>query len=691
MKTITPISIQRIIVILCLFTLGSTYGQVKNPSNKMLFGKPVQTENVNPKTGDIRCATTEYEQFLQEKNPKRLTDDQFETWITPLVRKQKEMRIASKTAATIIVIPVVVHVIHNGQAVGTAPNISDAQVESQITVLNEDFRRMLGSNGYNSSNVGADIEIEFKLALQDPNGNPTNGIDRVNFGQPTWSLDDIEATVKPATSWNPSQYLNMWTVTFSNSYDLGYAQFPDASGLDGLDFNGGNANTDGVVSGYSVFGSKNHPDGSTFTLDGTYNLGRTMTHEVGHWVGLRHIWGDDPCADDFCGDTPVHHKANYGCPQTILDCNSVGFEMVQNYMDYTDDSCMNIFTVNQKDRIDVIMNNAARRSSFKTSTKANAITLFANDAEVKIEAANYKVTTQNATCTTPVAFDKSVALYNRGTSTLTSVSLNYNMNGGTNQTYIWNGSLDPNKSVLVTLPNTVAYGTLNVNFTTTNLGTDQRTDNNAASATFTSPAIPTNYYASTYTFTLQQDFYGKETKWSLKNSAGISLYSGGPYTNNATLPGLITESWTLDSNQCYTFTIDDTAGDGICCGTDNGDGYYNIKSIDGSITLQSGSNFGYVDSKSFTTNTLITNEFETSNDIFLYPNPTKGTLNISVPSNFGLPNSYTISNVLGQKISQKEVSKEADLTVNTAALSNGIYFITIVKQDQKRTLRFIKE
>jgi len=483
----------------------------------------------------------------------------------------------------------------------------------------------------------------------------------------------------------------MWTVAFSNSNDLGYAQFPDASGLPGLDFNGGNANTDGVVSGYSVFGSKNHPDGSTFTLDGTYNLGRTMTHEVGHWVGLRHIWGDTTCGDDFCGDTPVHHKANYGCPQTILDCNSVGFEMVQNYMDYTDDSCMNIFTQNQKDRIRVIMDNAARRSSLKTSTKANAITLFANDAEVKIEAANYKVDTQNATCVTPPASNKRVALYNRGTSTLTSVSLNYNINSGTNQTYVWTGSLAPNKSVIATLPNTLAYGTLNVNFVTTNIGTDQRTSNNAASATFTSPALPTNYTVSTYTFTLQQDFFGSETTWSLKNSAGIPLYSGGPYTDEDTLPAIITENWTLASNQCYTFTIDDSVGDGICCGTDNGDGYYNIKSTDGSITIQSGSNFGYVDTKSFTNNTLTTNEFETSNDIYLYPNPTKGTLNISVPSNFGLPNSYAISNVLGQKISQKEVSKEADLTVNTAALSNGIYFITIVKQDQKRTLRFIKE
>lgn len=694
MKTTTLLSIQRTLVILCLFALGNTYGQVKNQSNKMLFGKPVKAENINPKTGGIRCATTEYEQFLQEKNPKRMTDAQFEAWITPLVKKHKAMRTASKMAATIITIPVVVHVIHNGQAIGTSQNISDAQVQSQITVLNEDFRKMLGTNGYNTSLVGADVEIEFKLALQDPNGNPTNGIDRVNFGQSSWSIDDIETTVKPATYWNPSDYLNMWTVAFSNSNDLGYAQFPDASGgLPGLSAYGGAANTDGVVSGYSVFGSRDHPDGSTFTLDATYNLGRTMTHEVGHWLGLRHIWGDTNCGDDFCADTPVHHKENYGCPQTIpLSCDPIPVpEMIQNYMDYTDDSCMNIFTVNQKDRIAVIMANAARRSSLKTSTKATAPTLYANDAEIKIEAANYKIDTQNATCTTPPASNKQVGIYNRGTSTLTSVTLNYNIAGGANQVYNWTGSLAPNKSVIVSLPNTAAYGTLNVSVATTNGGTDQRVGNNTATATFVSPALPTNYTVKTFTFTLQQDFYGSETTWSLQNGGGTTLYSGGPYTNKDPLPATITENWTLASNQCYTFTINDSRGDGICCGTDNGDGYYNIKSTDGSITVISGSDFGYTDTKSFTTNTLGTNEFETSNDIFLYPNPTKGTLNINIPSYFGLPNSYVISGILGQKISQKEVSKETDLTINTSALSNGIYFITVVKEDQKKTLRFIKE
>ena len=157
---------------------------------------------------------------------------------------------------------------------------------------------------------------------------------------------------------------------------------------------------------------------------------------------------------------------------------------------------------------------------------------------------------------------------------------------------------------------------------------------------------------------------------------------------------MITQDWTLPSNQCYTFTINDGAGDGICCGTalgDSGTGFYDLKSSDGLTVIASGASFTTSESKSFTTNSLGNKEFETSNDIYLYPNPTKGILSISIPSNFGLPNSYTIANTLGQIILQKEVSAASDLTINTSTLSNGIYFITVTKENEKKTMQFIKE
>lgn len=682
----------------CLFLLGNTYGQDQNQTKKLLFGKPIKAGIKNPNNGLIRCATTEYEEFLQEKNPNRMSNAQFEEWLAPLVSKYKVAKANSKTAA-VITIPVVVHVVHSGQPIGTAPNTTDAQIQSQITVLNQDFRRMLGTPGYNTNPVGADVEIEFVLAKQDPNGNPTNGIDRVNFTQPSWSEYEIETILKPNTIWDPASYLNMWSLKFTDNTLLGYAQFPDGSSLGGLSASGGPANTDGVVSSYDVFGSSDF--GGSFLLAPPYNKGRTMTHEVGHWLGLLHIWGDggsrdsntkDCNASDFCDDTPISGWENYDCLTTYDSCpTDPGSDMTENYMDYTNDECMNIFTQNQKDRITVIMNNAARRSSLKTSTKATAIPLVANDAEVKIVTFNSN-TDYGCNATPPPPTNKVVSIYNRGTSTLTSVTLNYNINGGANQTHTWTGSLTQNQSVDVTLLNTNFNGTLNVSIATANGGTDQRVSNNSASRNYFDVAT-VNYNFTNFVFTLQQDFWGSEITWEIKDASGVVKYSGGPYTDipesSLVLPELITQNWILDSNQCYTFTINDSAEDGICCS--GGDGYYNIKSTDGSTTIASGASYGIIENKYFSTNALGTTTFEALNDIYLYPNPTKETLNIHVSNTLGLPNRFTISNSLGQIISRKAVSKQADLTVNTSSLSNGVYFITVTKEDQSKTLQFIKE
>ncbi|MBF2707115.1 T9SS type A sorting domain-containing protein [Flavobacterium soyangense] len=687
MKTTIPISIKIVLTVFCLFILGNTYSQDQKQTNKTLFGKPLKAGTINPNNGHIRCASTEYEQYLQGKDPKRMTSAQFEARLAPLIDKYKAMKTTSQSGG-IITIPVVIHVIYDGEAIGVAPNITDAQVQSQITVLNQDYRKIAGTPGDNSNPVGADTQIQFELAKQDPNGNPTNGIDRVSLNQTSWSDIDIEATLKPATIWDPSSYMNMWSVKFTDNTLLGYAQFPDGSGLGGLNASGGASNTDGVVSNYDVFGSNDYNDGS-FLLDATYNKGRTMSHEVGHWLGLIHIWGDSPCGDDYCADTPVHHDANYGCP-TVVNCDANGNEMVENYMDYTDDACMNIFTKKQKIRITTIINNAARRSSLKTSTKNATIPLFANDAEVKLEA--YFPT---GICGA-VAYQtiQNVTIYNRGTSNLTSATIDYNINGGSNIVYNWSGDLATNKSATFPITiNSASNGTINItSISSANGGTDQRLTNNTASGTFIIPIPPSNYAYTSYDFRLQQDKYGSETTWSLKNGSGATLYSGGPYADKPALPlpELITETWILANNQCYTFTINDSVGDGICCGT-SGDGYYDIKTNSGAIIVTSGSSYTSSASKTFTTNTLGTNKFETSNDIYLYPNPTKGTLNVRVPSDFGLPNSLTISNSLGQIVSRKEVSKENDLTINTSTLSNGVYFITVLKENQKKTLQFIKE
>ncbi|RZM19655.1 MAG: zinc metalloprotease, partial [Pedobacter sp.] len=457
------------------------YGQ-RIGDSKLVLGKTYTVNELKAVNGFIRCVSTENERKLQAKYPERMTDAEFEAWLAPLVEKSRESKSQN---GGIITIPVVVHVIHAGQAYGTAPNITDTQVQSQITVMNNDYRKLAGTSGFNSNPVGADVMIQFALAKVDPNGNPTNGIDRVNLCKAFWTTDEVDATVKPQTIWDPTQYMNMWSVQLggASANILGYAQFPSNPGIVGVPA-GGAANTDGVVANYATFGSSDYDDGS-FSLDAPYDKGRTMTHEVGHFLGLRHIWGDDDntdpsglsCATDFCNDTPPAHKANGGCTVPIASCTAGLFEMVENYMDYTNDTCMNIFTLDQKARMTAIMNNSPRRLELKTSTKDISIPLFANDGELKAEKNCNVATVCGGTTTIPFPF----SLYNRGTAQLTSAVITYTINGGATQTYNWTGNLGQNRYAVIsfTAPES---STISAQITSVNGTSDARASNNTAIA-----------------------------------------------------------------------------------------------------------------------------------------------------------------------------------------------------------------
>lgn len=244
----------------------------------------------------------------------------------------------------IITIPVVVHVVYRN----STQNISNAQIQSQITVLNDDFRRTNGDANTNWSQA-ADSEIEFCLASVDPNGNPTNGITRTSTTVNGFGTNDAVKSTNSGgkNPWPTADYLNIWVCNIGGGI-LGYAQFP-----------GGNPATDGVVNDYRYFGT-------TGTATAPFDLGRTMTHEVGHYLNLRHIWGDGNCnADDFVPDTPRSDAPNYGCASTHVSCSSL--DMVQNYMDYSDDGCMNLFTSGQKSRMRAIFDTGGARASLLNS------------------------------------------------------------------------------------------------------------------------------------------------------------------------------------------------------------------------------------------------------------------------------------------------------------------------------------
>lgn len=265
---------------------------------------------------------------------------------------------ASRSVTGTITIPVVVHVVYNN----ATENISAAQVQSQIDILNEDFRR-LNADAVNTPSVfqgvAADVEIEFCLATVDPQGNPTDGITRTPTSVTAFGTND---EVKFNSSggkdaWPASDYMNFWVCDISGGI-LGYAQFP-----------GGPASTDGVVVDYQYFGDIG-------TATAPFDKGRTGTHEVGHYLNLRHIWGDGNCnADDFVSDTPRAGGPNYtGSPCNFPGSNSCNEgtgdlpDMFQNYMDYSDDGCMNLFTQGQTARMRALFEPGGARASLLNST-----------------------------------------------------------------------------------------------------------------------------------------------------------------------------------------------------------------------------------------------------------------------------------------------------------------------------------
>ncbi len=238
-----------------------------------------------------------------------------------------------------IEIPVVVNVLYKT----TAENISQAQIQSQIDVLNKDFNAT--NSDYNQvpalfSGVKANVGITFVL----------DQVNRKATNKSSWGTRD---TMKKAqqgglAAVSPTTKLNLWVCTIGGGI-LGYAQFP-----------GGSTATDGVVCDSRYFGT-------TGTATYPFNLGRTATHEVGHWMNLRHIWGDTTCGTDSVADTPTHNTANYGVPTYphYSTCSGAPVEMTMNYMDYTDDRGMYMFTLGQKSRMDAVFAVGGSRASFR--------------------------------------------------------------------------------------------------------------------------------------------------------------------------------------------------------------------------------------------------------------------------------------------------------------------------------------
>lgn len=261
---------------------------------------------------------------------------------------------ARTTHSNIIKVPVVVHILYH-QA---HENISDALIKRQIDALNRDFRRRNSDTSkvptVYKSRV-ADCEIEFELAKVDPKGRATNGIIHKYTPISSWEMDDkIKFSSEMGDdSWDSKNYLNIWVGNVRRL--LGYSTFPGVA-----------PEKDGVVLNFSAL--------ATMNSTGTYGMGRTAVHEIGHWLGLRHLWGDADCGDDLVHDTPKQSGYTTGCPTAVRkSCdNEAGGDMYMNYMDFTNDACLNMFTVGQKQRMRSLFSSGGTRHSILFSKALGA-------------------------------------------------------------------------------------------------------------------------------------------------------------------------------------------------------------------------------------------------------------------------------------------------------------------------------
>ncbi|GAB2633610.1 hypothetical protein GCM10026987_34330 [Belliella aquatica] len=374
--------------------------------------------------------------------------DYFESWMSGKIEEiSKKPSIQNRVKNERRVIPVVVHIIHNGTAIGEEANIPLSQITAQIRTLNEDFRRQNPDQNLTPiefASVAADANIEFVLAKVDPNGLPTSGIVRVQGPQSVYSPNDAPL-ISSISSWPSEDYLNMWVLPITPPF-IGYATFP-VSDLPGLNFSPSSREVDGVTMDYRYFGEGGNAVAGS--------RGRTTTHEVGHFLGLRHIWGDantgqDGCSvDDFVADTPNQDSDNNNCRINNPRFSCGSRDMTENYMDYTPDACMNLFTRGQVGRMNVVLEFSPRRGSLIN----NFATIDPQVPDLDLSIENI-INPQDLLCSNTLV--PQVELLNRGLNVINTARIQISFGGNVLETRDFNLNLSLGERA------TVSFNSINI-------------------------------------------------------------------------------------------------------------------------------------------------------------------------------------------------------------------------------------
>ena len=512
-----------------------------------------------------KCLQNSKTEALKASNPEYLQgwlEARETTW-----RIAAELESGERVAPPVYTIPVVFHIIHKGESIGVGTNISTAQIQSSVDALNRDFRRTNADGGI-AQGAGPDTEIQFCLAGVNESGSPHSGINRVDGrvvgGYDGSGITDAnELQVKALSNWDNRYFLNIWVVSEidNNNADLsdpsnwgggtlGYAYQPvaDVTWM---------ADRDGVVAVNLCVG--NDPNQSNgyrlWPWGGLTN--RTVTHEVGHFLSLDHTFHNTgSCSESNCStqgdqicDTPVTIQGS--------DCNSgtCSNSQVENYMDYTSETCQDQFTNGQSTVMRGTLTGA--RSALVATSNCGSSTDY--DAGIS------SITTPNgALCAT--TFSPVVTLNNYGSTALTSVQIQYYIDANGPTTYNWSGNLASGSSTQVTLnPMTSTAGahtfTARTNSSSLNgSNSDQETGNDQTTSSFNIGSGGTGV-----TLTLDLDCYGSETTWEIRSATNVLMASGGPYVDNSNGEQIV-EGLCL-AEGCYDFNIFDSynppTGDGM--------------------------------------------------------------------------------------------------------------------------------